>query len=1390
MAEPPTTPQTPRRSWSLRTSIGWMGAVVAVLLLTGVVGWGGANTDLGRRLIERQIQRLAVGPVGYLSIKGLDGDLFANPSVQGLTLSDGDGVWLEAKNVHLSWRASALLLRRLDIASVRADRVVILRRPKLLSTGRAREGAMTIAIKSVKLILETRPAFSVVDGRFRVAGRLVFVPKKSVNTEFKLESLIHLGDGLSAQLSSGAAPPLHLAIHGFESRGGALAGSLGLAADQPFVLKADALAQDGGGKGSLICTSGQKPLAEGQAEWSSQGVSAKASADLQGSSLTKDLALHLGQTAKVTLKGVLIKATTYQIAAGLRTDTLAVDLSGNVKRDPMEIEKSLLLSIRSSDLSRGFGSPWAKSGRFDGQLMGKGSAWSLDGLVSADGVKVASYGLKQIHGPLKVERTPKALIVTTAMSGAGGDGSGLISILLGSVPMARARLDRLADGQWLLKSFSLTGSGLAVDAAGHRPLLGGLFVDGKARLTGLERARAGASGTLNLDWSARKAKADAPWSITADAKGTGIKTGMDLLDHLLGEAPRLTAQGDVSAGWVSNAKMELVGAAASAQMEGAVASEGRLSGSVDWRAKGPLPIGPLVIDGAATGQGHIGGTLAAPSVSLSALFDQVDVPQLPLAQAKLDLTLVSGTGGWEGQGALSATSTYGPVTAAAGLSLLPDGLGLRGLKADGAGISLAGDLSLHRDRPTLADLAVAVGPGVVLSRGTLNGTLKIGQESIDYKSKIDLTLKADAAAFRVTDVVLNQGYLTAQGPLTGLSYRIEGRGQASGLPLRLSGTGQATLQDLKGSSLNFSGSGRVRGADIVTLEPILIQWGGTQSSARGRLSVGRGEVGLDLASSGPDLKAQLNLTKVDLGALGEDLAGTVQGSLSLSGRGEHLTGEGEFQLSGARAADAPLSLALDGWVKGRLDNGRVALEAQTSNAQGLKALTQVTLPAQASAQPFRVALVRDRPLTGRVDVTGEIKPIWDLFFSGNQAVAGLVDAHGTLGGTLVKPQFQGSADLTKGSFDDVGAGLRLRDLGIHADASADQVSVKSLSANDGAGGTVTGQGIIDLGRGGPSSLTLALKRFRLIDNELVEASASGTATIIRASDGRATATGDLTIDHADVVGDARTTASVVPLDVIERNRPAVEQVVDKAALQVPAVALDVRLQAARGIFVRGRGLDAELAMDARVIGTTAVPVLSGKATIVRGEYDFAGKRFTFDDRGAIYLATRPDRIRLDLTATREDTNLTAVIVIKGTAAKPLISLTSTPVLPNDEVLSQVLFGRSASQLSPLEAAQLASAVTGLATGGGLDVIGNLRNFARLDRLALGGGTAGSGVTVSGGKYVTDNIYLELTGGGREGPSAQVEWRVSRRLAIISKLASQGDGKLSVRWRKDERRKGP
>jgi translocation and assembly module TamB len=143
-----------------------------------------------------------------------------------------------------------------------------------------------------------------------------------------------------------------------------------------------------------------------------------------------------------------------------------------------------------------------------------------------------------------------------------------------------------------------------------------------------------------------------------------------------------------------------------------------------------------------------------------------------------------------------------------------------------------------------------------------------------------------------------------------------------------------------------------------------------------------------------------------------------------------------------------------------------------------------------------------------------------------------------------------------------------------------------------------------------------------------------------------------------------------------------------------------------------------------------------------------------------------------------------VVRVKGTAAKPEITLSSTPVLPQDEVLARVLFGVSAAQLSAGQTAQLASSLASLQGGGGFDLIGNLRQFAGLDRLALGAAQGSTATTVSGGKYLTENVYLELTGGGRTGPSAQVEWRVRRDLSLVSQVGTQGDARLSIRFRKD------
>jgi translocation and assembly module TamB len=234
--------------------------------------------------------------------------------------------------------------------------------------------------------------------------------------------------------------------------------------------------------------------------------------------------------------------------------------------------------------------------------------------------------------------------------------------------------------------------------------------------------------------------------------------------------------------------------------------------------------------------------------------------------------------------------------------------------------------------------------------------------------------------------------------------------------------------------------------------------------------------------------------------------------------------------------------------------------------------------------------------------------------------------------------------------------------------------------------------------------------------------------------------------------------------------------------------MDIALRSTGGkVRVTGRGLNVILDVNARVRGTVAQPQLTGTANVVRGDYEFAGKRFVFDEDGRVTLSTDPAQIRLNLSAVREDPALTASIDVTGTAAEPRIALTSTPSLPQDEILSQVLFGRSASQLSAFEAAQLAAGVAALAGGGGFDVIGNLRELAGLDRLSFGG--EASALTVAGGRYITDDIYLEVIGGGEGGAAVKVEYQPRRNLAISSQVGGQGDTSLSIRWRRESREAG-
>ena len=1358
-----------------------LATVVVTLLAIGAVTRYGVLLPQVRVLIEARTDGLKLGRLGRLKIEGLSGDVWRDARARRLTIRDEKGVWLEANDVHVTWKYAELLRRRFDAGVVEARTVRVIRRPAMGPKGKDRGLPVSFHIDrlSTRLILE--PAFAQTRGDYDVKAALDIERRGGRSGRFTAASRLHPGDRLDVDFAFGKTGPVRLAVAAEEARGGAIAGALGLRADQPFHLDVRANGAVSQGRFNAVATTGGTTPLLARGAWSPAGGEAGGRVLLAASRLTAPFAERFGGQVLFGLAGRKAPGALYALDLKLRSEALTIHAFG-----PGDLGKRRLsevkLDAQAPSLARLVGTGRLGPARLNGTVTANGADWRFAGSASVADIGVGAYGLKSLSGPVELVRGDGAYALKARLAGFGGQGDGLAAALLGGAPTANLDVRRLANGQLVVRSLDLAGRGLKAEASGERSLLGAVNLKGRAQVSNLAAARQGATGAATIDFRASQGRAAAPWSVTLDAKGQKLALGMAELDRLLGGQPRLQAQGEWQAGRLAIAKATLDGAALDATLAGVMDRDRRLAFKSDWSAVGPFRAGPVEITGRAKGTGGVTGTLAAPRLDLAADVEQIDIPRLPLRNAKVALVFQRRADGGDGSFGVTASSAYGPARASSAFRFPRGGVDLTDLSVDAGGLRAEGALSLRRNAPSAADLAVDVGRGAWLDAGRITGRAQITDAAGEPLAV--LTLTAENARAAGSAITVRSARLSAKGPLSRLPYAVEGRGASERGAWTVDGRGVLDDQ-LAGYLLTFDGRGAIGGQELRTVETASFRLGGSEQGARLRLAGSNGgRLDLDAALRGEAADVQAKVANLGLTLFNADLDGRVDATLALRGQGRRLDGVLEAQLADARSRGAPASQGVDGSLQARLAGDTLSLEAATTNDQGLRAEASVVLPAEASATPFRVAVARRKPMRGRFSAEGEVRPLWDLFIGGDRSLAGFVRTEGTLSGSLAAPRAAGRITVERGRFDDGASGLSLREVSLSAAFTEDGVDVGEAKGVDGHGGSVSGQGHVSLQRDGTSSFRLDLQGFRLIDNEMATASASGQATIRRGTDGKVTLTGDLTIDQAEVAADPPTPSGVVAMDVREINRP------DDLSATIPARlrrgdgwVLDVKLRAPRRVFLRGRGLDMELSLDAHVIGTTTRPELTGTARVVRGDYDFAGKRFEFDDRGVVYLSTRPQNIRLQLDAVREDPSLTVTVRIRGTAARPEITLVSSPALPNDEVLSKVLFERSASQLSAVEAAQLASALSALSGGGGLDVIGNLRSFAGLDRLAFGGDQE-SGVTVSGGKYLTDDVYLELTGGGREGPSAQVEWRIRKHLSILSRFAGQTGNRLAIRWRKD------
>jgi translocation and assembly module TamB len=1387
------------------------GLVLLVVLTLGAVRLG-VQTDAGRSAVLSLMDGLPLGGAGRLHVEGLDGDVFGAFRIHRLTVTDAKGPWLEGTDIAMRWRPGELLFRRFHAARIAAGRIDILRAPELPTTTtqtHAQALPVSVRVDQLQLALETQPAFSLRHGLWDISGRLHLTRKAAADGQVAAQSRLHPGDGLHAAFKIGEGKDVLLRADAVEASGGALSGALGLEPDRQLLVHARVSGTTDKGVLAVTATSGSNPVVTAAGDWGKPGATLQADVNFSASRLTGFLATRAGPSAHLILHARQLPSPPRRLtlfrsrqaprpAAGDLYDVQATAIARDAAialQGPVNWRQGattgLGVQVRVADLSRWL--PFPKIGATNATGVASGDLKSLDfkGSVAGRQIALIGYSVAQASGPATLSWSPKALRFQANLNGVGGSGAGVIPALLGPRPKVDLDLTVSPNLHVLFHTLNVVGSGVKVEAQGGQTLLGGFDFKGSGVISNLAAAHPGAKGTLSATWSASLGGADlarrgAGWRIAFDAAAHNFASGVADADHLLGPAPTLKAQGVFGDGAVRVDEAQLDGAALKTGFKGRLDLHGGLDLDGTWAATGPFEAGPVEIAGRAAGTVQLAGTLTAPQIKLGADVASIDLGNLRVTPAHLTLDLVKNDTGVGGDVALSGASRYGPAMVKSAFRLAGSGVDLTGLSADAGGVKANGSLSLRDGDPSQADLTLDAKAGAFLSSGHLSGTVSLfgGGPANALNARLNLT--GQNVSVPGVPGVLHSLSLQAQGPWARLPLKISAD-SVDPVAWRFAGAGLLDQAD-GARTLELSGAGRVRKVDFKTLQPAVLK---LTSAARDlhltvALGGGQAEATAHMANTGgvDQIAGKATLTGVTLATFDPDLAGSLSGDLTVNGRGSSLGGVLDVALAGARSRDAPTTLALDGQIRAELSADQLKLTASANNAEGLKSDLALTLPASAATQPFHLRLDRARPMQGAFSADGELRPLWDLFIGGGQTLAGRVATHGTLSGSLNNPKLVGQATLANGRFQDIGTGLVLQNFALNADFGVDAINVRQASGVDGHGGTVSGVGDISLQRDGGSTFALKLSKFRLFDNDLGRASVSGAVTVNRAADGHAKLTGALRVDRADIVANTPTPTGVVALDVVEINRPEIEgeETVASRPSTAPPVALDVTIKAPRGVFVKGKGLNVELSLASHVGGTVNAPDLTGVANLVLGSYDFAGKRFDFDQRGSIHLGSTPADIRLDLSATLQEPTLTAVVRVTGTAAKPEIKLSSTPVLPQDEVLSEVLFGSSAAQLGPSQAAELASALASLAGGGGFDVLGRLRQFAGLDRLALGAGVTGTGV--AGGKYINDNVYVELIGGGREGPAASVEWRVRKNFSIVSEVGAQGDAQLSVQFRKN------
>ena len=446
------------------------------------------------------------------------------------------------------------------------------------------------------------------------------------------------------------------------------------------------------------------------------------------------------------------------------------------------------------------------------------------------------------------------------------------------------------------------------------------------------------------------------------------------------------------------------------------------------------------------------------------------------------------------------------------------------------------------------------------------------------------------------------------------------------------------------------------------------------------------------------------------------------------------------------------------------------------------------------------------PFRANLAWMGEVAPLWQLVPMPDRNFSGLAAVNFNLTGSLNSPTFSGEAYIASGQFKDREFGVMLTDIKLEAHATRQKELRLILTATDGKKGKLGLEGSVNPSVESALNLRGRLEHLAPVHRDDLDLTITALVAVtgpLAQPDLQVQTiieSGEIVLLDSLMGGSVTTLPISNPDDAIEKTGQGLN--------------LNVSVDIPRRFYIRGRGLDSEWKGKLNITGTSSAPEIRGSLNPVRGQFNLLSRNFNIEQGEIEFIGGTRINPGLNLGLIYSSSSLEAIIRIGGSLKNPNFSLESSPPLPQDEVLAQVLFGKNVSDLSRFEALQLASGLRTLTdgSGNGLDLLADIRETTGFDVLRVGSsgdsqqtgpqatgqsgsanltpmgsqsGEAGQGdATLEAGKYLNDSIYIGVEKGiSQESTAVRVEIELFPRISLQG-TTSPSSSQVGIGWKKD------